>query len=43
MSERDRAAVLQTGQCSMCDRTALEDGVKLQVDHKIPCNWGGDR
>jgi hypothetical protein len=25
----------------MCGRTPLEDGVKLQVDHKIPLEWGG--
>ena len=25
----------------MCGRTPLEDGVKLQVDHKIPKEWGG--
>jgi hypothetical protein len=25
----------------MCGRTPLEDGVKLQVDHKIPQEWGG--
>lgn len=41
ISERDRAAVLQLGRCAMCGRTPMEDGVKLQVDHKIPLNWGG--
>lgn len=41
LSERERAAVLQIGRCAMCGRTPLEDGVKLQVDHKIPRNWGG--
>jgi hypothetical protein len=25
----------------MCGRTPLEDGVRLQVDHKIPKEWGG--
>jgi 5-methylcytosine-specific restriction endonuclease McrA len=41
ISERDRAAVLRYGRCAMCGRTALGDGVKLQVDHKIPKAWGG--
>jgi 5-methylcytosine-specific restriction endonuclease McrA len=41
MSERDRAAVLRHGRCAMCGRTPLDDGVRLQVDHKIPQEWGG--
>jgi len=41
ISERDRATVLRHGRCAMCGRTPLEDGVKLQVDHKIPKEWGG--
>lgn len=41
ISERDRAAVLRHGRCSMCGRTPLADGVRLQVDHKIPQAWGG--
>jgi 5-methylcytosine-specific restriction endonuclease McrA len=41
ISERDRAAVLRHGRCAMCGRTPLEDGVRLQVDHKIPKEWGG--
>lgn len=41
ISERDRAAVLSVGRCAMCGRTPLEDHVKLQVDHKIPQEWGG--
>jgi 5-methylcytosine-specific restriction endonuclease McrA len=41
VSERDRAAVLRAGRCAMCGKTPLEDGVKLQVDHKIPREWGG--
>jgi 5-methylcytosine-specific restriction endonuclease McrA len=41
ISERDRAAVLRYGRCAMCGRTALDDGVRLQVDHKIPKEWGG--
>lgn len=41
ISERDRAAVLRYGICAMCGRTPLGDGIKLQVDHKIPKDWGG--
>ena len=41
ISERDRAIVLQHGRCAMCGRTPVEDGVRLQVDHKIPKEWGG--
>src|SRR5687767_7142084 len=39
ISERDRAIVLQHGRCAMCGKTPLGDGVKLQVDHKIPKEW----
>lgn len=41
ISERVRAAVLRHGRCAMCGRTPLEDRVRLQVDHKIPREWGG--
>ncbi|HET8892546.1 MAG TPA: HNH endonuclease [Gaiellaceae bacterium] len=41
ISERDRAFVLRHGRCAMCGRTPLEDGIRLQVDHKIPREWGG--
>jgi len=41
ISEKVAAQVLQHGRCAMCGRTPLEDGVKLQVDHKIPREWGG--
>ena len=41
ISERDRAAVLMHGRCAFCGRTPLEHGVVLQVDHKIPQDWGG--
>jgi HNH endonuclease len=39
-----RAEVLNRahGRCQMCGRTIPEDGIKLQVDHKIPRNWGGE-
>jgi len=41
ISERVRAAVLRHGRCAMCGRTPLEDGVRLQVDHRLPQEWGG--
>jgi 5-methylcytosine-specific restriction endonuclease McrA len=41
ISESDRASVLRHGRCAMCGRTPLEHGVVLQVDHKIPKEWGG--
>jgi 5-methylcytosine-specific restriction endonuclease McrA len=41
ISERDRAAVLRHGRCAMCGRTPLDDHVRLQVDHKVPKDWGG--
>lgn len=41
ISEKVAAQVLQHGRCAMCGRTPLEDGVKLQIDHKVPKEWGG--
>ncbi len=43
ISAKLRAAVLNMahGRCQMCGRTVTEDGIKLQVDHKVPHNWGG--
>lgn len=43
ISSRLRAEVLHAARqkCQMCGQTVLEDGVKLQVDHKIPQDWGG--
>ncbi|HBJ83333.1 MAG TPA: HNH endonuclease [Verrucomicrobiales bacterium] len=40
---RLRATVLHAarGRCQMCGRSVAADGVKLQVDHKIPQAWGG--
>lgn len=40
---RLRAEVLHRahGRCQMCGRTVADDGIALQVDHKIPRNWGG--
>ena len=29
------------GRCQMCGKTVTEDGIKLQVDHKVPQDWGG--
>ena len=29
------------GRCQMCGRTIAEDGIKLELDHRIPRNWGG--
>lgn len=44
INAKDRAAVLNTahGRCQMCGRTIADDGIKLEVDHKIPRNWGGE-
>lgn len=38
-----RAEVLHRahGRCQMCGKTVEGDGVRLQVDHKIPRTWGG--
>jgi 5-methylcytosine-specific restriction endonuclease McrA len=41
ISERTRAEVLRHGRCVMCGRTALDDDIRLQIDHKIPKEWGG--
>lgn len=43
ISSRLRAAALNAanGRCQMCGKTIAEDEIKLQVDHKIPHNWGG--
>lgn len=44
ISSKLRAQVLEVahGRCQMCGRTVAEDHVKLQIDHKIPRNWGGE-
>lgn len=38
-----RAEVLLAshGSCAMCGRTIQEDGIKLELDHVIPVEWGG--
>lgn len=41
ISEKTRAEVLQWGRCAMCGKRALEDDVRLQVDHRIPQSLGG--
>lgn len=43
INPRLRAEVLHRAhqRCQMCGKTVEDDGIKLQVDHKIPRNWGG--
>jgi len=41
ISERVRAVVLAPKRCAQCGRTPMGDGIKLEVDHIIPRNWGG--
>ncbi len=43
ISERLRAEVMHAahGRCQMCGSTVKDDGVKLQVDHRLPQSWGG--
>jgi 5-methylcytosine-specific restriction endonuclease McrA len=41
ISESMRARVLQFGRCAMCGRSVDQHGVVLQVDHKMPRQWGG--
>ena len=38
-----RAAVIHAahGRCQMCGLTISKDGAVLQVDHKVPIEWGG--
>ena len=38
-----RARVIHMGgyRCQLCGRNVKEDGIKLQVDHKVPRDWGG--
>ncbi len=33
--------MLAPQRCAQCGKTPLDDGVKLEVDHKIPLEWGG--
>lgn len=39
--QRARILNLAKGRCQMCGRTVHEDGIKLQVDHRVPQTWGG--
>ena len=41
VSQRVRAEVLLHGRCNMCGRTVADDLIKLQVDHKLPKEFGG--
>jgi hypothetical protein len=41
ISAKVRGQVLSIKRCAQCGKTPLEDGVKLEVDHKIPQSWGG--
>lgn len=41
ISAKVRGEVLSSKRCAQCGKTPLEDGVKLEVDHKIPQSWGG--
>jgi len=36
-----RARVLAPQRCAMCGRRPLDHGVVLEVDHKMPQDWGG--
>lgn len=38
-----RAQVLNrdSARCQMCGRTVSDDGIQLQIDHKVPQSWGG--
>ena len=39
--QRARILNLAKGRCQMCGKTVSEDGIKLEVDHRIPQTWGG--
>lgn len=39
--QRARILNLAKGRCQMCGKTVAEDGIKLEVDHRIPQAWGG--
>lgn len=38
---RAEALNIAKGRCQMCGKTVAEDGIKLQIDHKVPQAWGG--
>ena len=41
ISARVRAEVLRLGRCAMCGASPRTEDVRLEVDHKIPMDWGG--
>lgn len=43
ISGKLRAEVLNIakGRCQMCGKTVADDGIKFQIDHKVPQAWGG--
>lgn len=41
ISAKVRGEVLSVKRCAQCGKTPLEDGIKLEVDHKVPQSWGG--
>jgi len=38
---RAEALNIAKGRCQMCGKTVVDDGIKLQIDHKVPQTWGG--
>lgn len=42
VSSRVRAEVLSPQRCAQCGRRPLEHGIRLEVDHKVPREWGGN-
>ncbi|MGH8574937.1 MAG: HNH endonuclease signature motif containing protein, partial [Gammaproteobacteria bacterium] len=41
ISDRLLAEVLAPQRCAQCGRTPLKHGVELEVDYRLPPNWGG--
>ena len=43
LSTRQRAEVLTRyrSRCAMCGKTPIDDGIKLDIDHIVPLEWGG--
>lgn len=40
-TQRARILNLAKGRCQNCGASIQEDGIKLEVDHRIPQEWGG--
>lgn len=40
-TQRARILNLAKGRCQNCGASIEEDGIKLEVDHRIPQDWGG--